>query len=598
MHRKVLKMRILFSCFLAFFISVCLYCQTRDTNKPVYFSIKQLNDSLQKNSNDTLKYKMFLTFLIQKSKAANNNEQLFKAYYKLAGYETNPKKVHNYCDTLLLVAKQLPLSYTGTALQTKAMAYYYEKDYINALQYELKALDKIDQKKDPYTYYKSIYSIGLVYFHIQDYNKAYTYFNKARRYFESGTKYNHAQGYFKSIYREAFSLFYLKNFKESAGLVQKAFAKQHLLKAKDIDYNIPYLQYVQALNLSHKKKYSESNQLLLENISAIKAINDFANEANAYYYIGQNYLNLNNKVQAVLYFKKIDTIFSSKHYSNMEIKEAYTHLITYYKELNNPTQELLYTNKLIAVMNYLQKEYKLLSNSLHYNFDVSSLLAHKQRLESDIKQKQTVTKYITILATVLIMALILGIIYNYRKKKEFHKNYLDLLQQRKIKNTAILADTQKVTTEPATSLLVATNTNSGSTYLINDDEPTNTTKESNDKAYGKLIPLLNDFEKKHGFLNKDLNLNDLAQQWNTNRTYLSECINTHKGKPFIDYIHNLRILYFLDEVEKNKNWRKLKIQAIADQLGFSSARSFSSAFLKETGMSPSFYLQKLRSELG
>ena len=98
------------------------------------------------------------------------------------------------------------------------------------------------------------------------------------------------------------------------------------------------------------------------------------------------------------------------------------------------------------------------------------------------------------------------------------------------------------------------------------------------------------------FLNKDITLNDLANQWNTNRTYLSQFINSYKEKSFIDYLNGLRITYFLDKVDTDKKWSKYKIQAIADQLGFSSARSFSSAFMKSTGMSPSFYLQQVNLE--
>ena len=55
-----------------------------------------------------------------------------------------------------------------------------------------------------------MYNICLVYFHIQEYLKAYSHFNQARTYFEKESSYDHIQGYFNSLYREAFTLYYFK----------------------------------------------------------------------------------------------------------------------------------------------------------------------------------------------------------------------------------------------------------------------------------------------------------------------------------------------------------------------------------------------------
>lgn len=580
---------------------LCLFCmffsansQSVLSNNNMFFTFEQLNDSLDLINKKDKKYPYFLQLYLDKAKKEQNTQHLFEAYFKFSGYEPSAKRAHLFTDSLFEVAQKLPEFYYTKALQAKATNYYYEKDYINSLKYELQALDKINKEKDAYAYYKSIYGIGLVYFHIQEYNKAYLYFNQARVYFQKNNDYGHVQGYFNSLYREAFSLYYLKNYTESSHLLQTGLSKKKLLKPKDVDSKIAYFNFVLGLNLYQKAAYKESILLLNKQINILNLNNDFANLATLYYYMGLNYHQLENEEQAVVFFKKIDTIFKKQHYSSLEIKEAYTYLISYYEQKKEPNNQLLYTNSMIEVMYYLQNEYKLLSGSLHYNFDVNKLLVEKNRLENDLNSKNTLTTYLTVIGFVIILLLLLIALYNYRKRKQFVKNYNDLLQQRKNKNTVPILNAGKENTVLLDSSKVL-NTNESS--MINETQIKNkntVVKELNKKAISKLEPLFIDFEQNKEFLNKNISLHNLAQQWNTNRTYLSEYINAYKEKTFNDYLSSLRISYFLDEAEQNKNWQRLKIEAIAERLGFSSARSFSNAFLKETGISPSFYLKQIK----
>lgn len=556
------------------------------------FTLNQLNDSLENMNSDHSKYHFFLQLYFQKAKRLNNDKHLFEAYDKFYSIAHSSNNLHAYSDTLLTIAKKLPVNYYIRALQSKATAFYFEKDYINSLSYELKILNEIDKKQDAYSYYKSMYNIGLVYFHIQEYNKAYSHFKEARTYFESETSYNHIQGYFNSLYREAFTLYYLKRNEESTALINIGLNKMNLLKEEDLQFKTPYFNYVLGLNLFQKKQFQESINLLKTNVETIAVNDDFANEATIYYYLGLNYWHLNDKDQAVVFYKKIDTIFKNHNYSNPEIKDAYTYLINYYKEQGNVKEELHYTNQLLEVMKYLQVEYKQLAGTLHNTIDVKTLISDKERLEKDLNKKSIYTRYLTIIGISIALCLIFIAIYNYRKKKEFLKNYNELLKQREPLPIQESRDESYPIVSNSLNPL-AININEWGKYTLPFIENTKDTPVVDDKILKELIIHLNAFEKNHLFLNKDINLNDLATQWNTNRTYLSQFINSYKEKSFIDYLNSLRISYFLDKVDTDKKWTKYKIQAIAELLGFSSARSFSSAFMKITGMSPSFYLQQV-----
>lgn len=556
------------------------------------FTFKQLNDTLKVANREDGTYQQFLQLYLKKAKKEQHTKHLFEAYYKLSGYEADPQKAHSYTDSLLNIAQKLPDAYYVRALQTKATNYYYQKDYINSLNYELQALHKINKEKEPYAYYKSIYSVGLVYFYIQEYNKAYRYFNQARVYYQESTDYSHVQGYFNALYREAFALYYLNNYAESTQLLQTGLNKKNLLRADDVTYKLAYFNYVLALNRYRQKNYTESIALLKNQINVIASNNDFANLATVYYYMGLNYQQLNSKDEAVAYFKKTDAIFKDYNYSNPEVKDAYTYLINYYKEQTNLTQQLFYTNQLINVTQFLQQEYKQLNKILHHKFDTKELVAAKADLEKELQKQNAFTSYLAGGAVLIVLFLGAMVLYNNRKKHTYLKNYNALLKKLNIQSA------QNTMTNPIYQVvpLKQLNNLSANEWTQYQGIPQKQTKAKvkniiSKKLWNDLTNWIDTFEKEEQFL-QVLSLNDLVNQWQINRTYISNYINQAKGKQFTEYLNDLRINYFLKVSATDKKWYFLKIEAIAEALGFSSARSFSKAFEKNTKMSISFYLKK------
>jgi len=104
---------------------------------------------------------------------------------------------------------------------------------------------------------------------------------------------------------------------------------------------------------------------------------------------------------------------------------------------------------------------------------------------------------------------------------------------------------------------------------------------------------LQQFEKKQEFLNPDLKLVTLAQQFDTNTKYLAKIILTEKGKKFRDYIKDLKVGYAKSRLETDRKFRRYKITVIAAESGFKTAESFSKHFLKTYGSYPSKYIKKL-----
>lgn len=94
------------------------------------------------------------------------------------------------------------------------------------------------------------------------------------------------------------------------------------------------------------------------------------------------------------------------------------------------------------------------------------------------------------------------------------------------------------------------------------------------------------FEQEHIFLNPDISISDVARLIGTNRSYLSEYLNTNCHSSFTDYINNMR----LDHAEKLMSQNeKMSLDEISSSSGFNSLSTFRRAFVKKHGVTPSNY---------
>jgi AraC-like DNA-binding protein len=110
-----------------------------------------------------------------------------------------------------------------------------------------------------------------------------------------------------------------------------------------------------------------------------------------------------------------------------------------------------------------------------------------------------------------------------------------------------------------------------------------------------LVSKLAQFEKSKQFTKQDMSLALLAAHFDTNTKYLSEVINTHKGKNFNSYINELRINYIIDKLKSNRTYLQYKISYLAEESGFSSHSSFATVFKSVTGISPTVFIDLLKS---
>lgn len=179
---------------------------------------------------------------------------------------------------------------------------------------------------------------------------------------------------------------------------------------------------------------------------------------------------------------------------------------------------------------------------------------------------------ILIVALVFIILLLAGGIFFWkRNQKKLHESYEATINN--LKNTNNL---------PAQNIPLE----------ISAEKSINIT----DETVKMILIKLEKFEKSQKFIKKDLSLTSLANDLNTNTRYLSEIIKQYKENNYNNYINGLRISYITNKLYENPIYREYKISYLAEACGFSSREVFAVIFKKETGVSPSYFINNLKKD--
>jgi AraC-like DNA-binding protein len=109
------------------------------------------------------------------------------------------------------------------------------------------------------------------------------------------------------------------------------------------------------------------------------------------------------------------------------------------------------------------------------------------------------------------------------------------------------------------------------------------TAEQQKNILDKLAEIM---KREKPFLRPDFSLPDLAQKLNVSVHTLSQVINAGMGKSF----HEMTAQYRVEEAKQLlKEQMNIKVEEIAEQVGYNSKSSFNTAFKKITGKTPSEY---------
>jgi len=344
------------------------------------------------------------------------------------------------------------------------------------------------------------------------------------------------------------------------------------LKKSDRFYNyfIMYDGFCQSL----KKNFSTSNLLLKAAIESDVNNLDPVNLAECYYFLGENSLQAKNDFLADRYFQKTDSILKATGVTSLAFRKNYIRAIEIQKRSKSNGKLLYYLNRLIEMDAQLNENNVWLSETINNQYDTPHLLAEKQNTINTIKQEKSMVVGIV---AIVLLALSASIYYLLRMRKE-----------------------KAVFEAKFNKLMLA----SGSKAKDTVENPIPQAKQIASKNIGLSDEIVNDilqkltvFETEKQFLEINLKAADLARQFHTNTTYLSNVVNQYKNKNFSQYVNELRVEYAVHKLKEDKNFRKYTVKAISEEAGFNNAESFAKAFQVKTGIQPSFFVKRLNETL-
>lgn len=123
-----------------------------------------------------------------------------------------------------------------------------------------------------------------------------------------------------------------------------------------------------------------------------------------------------------------------------------------------------------------------------------------------------------------------------------------------------------------------------------------TPKTLAEETVNQLLVKISKFEKTEKYLKSDITIASMASNFGTNTKYLSEVIKSSKDKNFNHYINSLRIEYITIKLYEDAVYRKYKITSLAELCGYANHRVFQTAFKKETGLTPSDFINNLKKK--
>ena len=134
------------------------------------------------------------------------------------------------------------------------------------------------------------------------------------------------------------------------------------------------------------------------------------------------------------------------------------------------------------------------------------------------------------------------------------------------------------------------------TPLSNSLDHSINTNEIKDEKIEALISQIKELQEQGFFLKQKTTLYNTAKKLKTNTSYLSNVINNNLKTTFSAFVNDIRIDYIINELKTNKQIRSYSVKAIAEEIGYKSADSFSKYFKQSTGLSPSAFIKNINKE--
>lgn len=517
---------------------------------------KYLFTRIQKSEHKPALQNIYLKAFLSNAKAANDYEMLMTAYKNYADYALDGLAI-TYSDSMVDAARRSHNDkLIGSAYLSKGIAYYFLKRHELALEQYLLAKPFIEKSGDDYLRYKLKYNIAQVKYYLGKNDQAITMFNSCLGYFKA----HKVRPYLNTLHSLGLCYTQAGNYRRSEAFAVLGLEEAVRLGNHSMD---AYFLHLDGQNEFFMHNYTLAIEKLEKAIPGVADNNDYANVAVANFYIGKSYWAMKRFSEGLPYLEKVAAAFERREYIRPDLRENFELLIQYYKNKNQYKKVLFYVDRLLKADSLLLKTHDNLYDNIHKNYDTEELVQERQNMKLQLSHERSYRKLLlacAALVTSIIMILLAG---NRRRQNRIFRE--------------LLIDNKKRAHKP----------------------PKDVPKELEiaPETIEKILRLLEKWERAMRYLEMDITQTTMAVYLETNIRYLSDIILVYRGKKFPDYINDLKVDYIIKQLKTDKHKRMYTHDALAKEAGFSTTQRFVQAFKARTGISPSFFSEKIRKEM-
>ncbi len=539
--------------------------EDKNQNGSSYSAIKTL---VVNQKTDSLKIKTLESCLFQ-SKYRSDTLGMANAYFFLA--ELIPSTRLQYVDSLIQITKDKKyINFPAKAYLLQGNTQYELGNYKEALELYLLASEAAKKNGNEYLYRSIKFNIGLLKNNAGEREEARAIFLGHLNFLDQNPKFKTPSDYNRVLFALTDSYIYSDQFSLAKSYIDKGI--HQTLKTNDISIYSHFVMY-SGMYEYFSKNYKTAIDSLQRGKDIIKNFDEVKTRmAICDYYIARSYRALGNDENSISYFKNVDHILKETEDVIPELIDTYDYLIADSKSKNDLEKQIEYINTLLRLDSIRHTNQIYLTKNINERYDTAELIAEKEKLINGL-QEETYLKgeTIAVLILFLIMLVVLVVYFFYRNYAN-KKRFLNLLEEQKNKDQG----------QPEFTAISNT---------ISKKEEIDIPEE----VIEMVLKKLHGFEESVKFSKKHYTLNSLAKELQTNSAYLSKIINVHKNMNFANYLNTLRVDFAVGELTTDKALRSYTIKAIAEEVGFKNAQSFSSAFHKRTGIYPSYFIKQLNN---
>ncbi|WP_299885225.1 AraC family transcriptional regulator [uncultured Lacinutrix sp.] len=554
-----MRFKQIFALIITFFALQNAFCQGNSIDSLKKLSYEELKTGFFSSLNIDSVANKYVEVHIKRAKKENDIIKIADSYlYK--SYISNYEGAIKYSDSIIdLTINQNHIYYPALGYMLKGYHYYNEGKDKKAVDEYLKA-DKYAVNSNNLKQQIEIKQfIGGIKYNFGDYKDALVIFKEQLDFIKKQSDYKNKYKTDYLIALDDLSKTFLRGKEIDSAL---KYVKEGIIEAQKQNEDVMYNRFLLTSGSSYyfKKKYNQA----IDSLEKLKPqIKDDNRLAMCLYYMAKIH-EKKDPDRAVFILKQVDSIYQITNNPFIELRDVYKSLFNYYSTKGIEKEQLNSVKKLIVVDSILDLNYNYSENEIIKKYDIPKLKVKQQSLEQKLVKTKKSSFIISIVLCLVIVIAFLFVFKFYKTQNTYKRRYIKIVNDTKSLNKK------------------------ENTKIIN-NENLNISKE----IINEVLEKLEQFEKNKNFLEKGLTLNSISKELSTNSSYLSKIINHYKEQSFSNYLNSLRINYAINELKYNIKFRNYTINAIAQEVGFKTAESFSKSFFKEKGIYPSYFIKQL-----